>query len=312
MNYLSQGNLIVSNFSDDSISIVDVTIGKEVRRISLKTIGKFIPSQPLGPHHIALDSNLKYLYVVNSFDNSLSKIDLIKEEIINTVMVGSCPSQVILCKKYGCIYVANSDSNSITVLDLNELSIQLQIPTDEMPHGMAMTKDQERIFVANREEKTLTEICTSLNEKKETHRVACNPWHLRLSGDGDLLFVVNYSHQEGEQGKVEIYDIHGMELVDEITLGKMPVEVASDWGNEHLYVTDSDLDQLYVYSLKEKRLLKSIKLNKMPHGIEIDYNKNLLFVSSIQNNVIDIVSCRSKRVIRSIEVGKEPTSVVII
>ncbi len=312
MNYLSQGNLIISNFSDDSISIVDTTIGKEVKRISLNRIGQFIPTQHLGPHHIAVDTNLKYLYVVNSFNNSLSKIDLIKEEIIDTVLVGSCPSQIILCKKYNYIYVANSDSNSITVLDLNNLAILLQIPTDNMPHGMVMTKDQERILVANRDTKTITEILTKVNEKKQCYPVNCNPWHLRLSGDGTLLFVVHYNYHYDGKGIVEIYNINEMTLIEKIVLGKMLVEVTSDWKNENLYLTDSDLNQLYFYNLKEKRLTKTIKVNRMPHGIEIDYNKKLLFISSLQNNVIDVINYRNYNLIKSIPVGKEPTSIVVM
>ena len=312
MNYLSQGNLIISNFSDDSISIVDVTMGVELKRISLNSIGQFIPSQRLGPHHIAFDSNLKFLYVVNSFDNSLSKVDLIKEEIIDTVSVGSCPSQIILCKKYSYIYVANSDSNSITVLDFNNLDTLLQIPTDEMPHGMVLTEDQERLLVANRDTKTLTEIVTRINEKQKSYSISCSPWHMKLSSDGNLLFVVHYNYQYDGKGIIEVRDINKMKLLDTIVIGKMPVEVISDLKNETLYITDSDLNQLYIYNLRDKKLVKTIKVNQMPHGIEIDNLKKLLFISSIQNNVIDIVNCRNNKLIKSIAVGKEPTSIIVI
>ncbi|KAB3535380.1 YncE family protein [Alkaliphilus pronyensis] len=312
MNDLSLGNLIVANFFDDSISIVDPIKGKEQRRISLNQYGKVYPLERLGPHHIAVDRCLKYLYVPNNFNNSLKIIDLITGAPKEILYVGSCPSQVILCRKYNYIYVANSDSNSVTAIHLDTLKVALQIPTGEHPHGMVMTTDQERIFVANQGSGTITEITTKNNEKKKCHSLDGNPWHLKLSYNGKHLYAVHYSHLYERKGKIFIFDVDEMKLIKTINIGKMPVEVVADKNNQTLYISDSDMDILHIYSLEKDREEGRIKLGKMPHGVEINYDKDEVYVTSIHENLLHVIDTVSKRIVKSISVGKEPTSILVL
>lgn len=312
MGYLAKGNLVISNFSDDTISIVNGMQGKEVKKILLNKPRELFPPEPLGPHHIALDHNRKYLYVTNSHHNSLSKIDLIEEKNVESTFVGSCPSQVVLCKKYRTLYVANSDSNSITVLDLNTLETLLHIPTDAMPHGMVLTRDQERLVIANRDAKTLTLVATATNQKLSTIPVPSHPWHLQISTKGDIIFVANYSHLNGAKGKIECYASDTMAHLETITLGSMPVELIEEGDTGLLYVTDSDLALVYIYHLAEKRVVKAIEVNPMPHGVAMDSERKLLYITSVQGNQVDVIDCRKHHLMKSIPVGKEPTSIVVI
>ena len=107
--------------------------GKEIQRIKLYNNGHHSSSSQFGPYHIALDSKKKLLYVPNSWHNSISIIDLVSVKMLDTVFVGSCPSQIVLCHKYKYIYVANTDSNSVSVLSMDKLNVILQISTGEMP-----------------------------------------------------------------------------------------------------------------------------------------------------------------------------------
>ncbi|SCY69683.1 YVTN family beta-propeller repeat protein [Alkaliphilus peptidifermentans] len=312
MKDLSQGNLIVSNFFDDSISIVDPVQGKELRRIYLHQKDKAHPPERLGPHHIAIDRRLKNLFVPNTYHSSLEIIDLLTGKAKEVISVGSFPSQVIICKKYNYAYVANSDSNSVSVINMDTLSVALQIPTGELPHGMVMTTDEERIFVANQGARTITEIITSTNEKKKCHIVNGNPWHLKLSYDGNYLYAVHYSHLYDRKGKIYIYSIKEMELLRTLHIGKMPVEVVGDKTNETLYISDSDMNSLHIYSLKNDTMEDSINLSKMPHGVEINHEKNEIYVTGLHDNILHVIDIGKKALVKSIPVGQEPTSIVIL
>lgn len=310
MKCLSNDTLIISNFSDDSISVIDLARGSEIQKIKLCYNEQIFSSLQFGPHHIAFDEKSKLLYVPNSSHNSVSVVDLINEKVIDTIFVGSCPSQVILCHKYNHIYVANTDSNSISILNIDNLKLIIQLPTGEMPHGMAMTKDQERVFIGNYGSGEITEIATKTNEKIKSHKIQCNPWHLRIDNSGELLFAVNYSDQFKRRGKIVIYETETMEEVRRINIGKMPVEAISDKANKYLYITDSDMDCVHVYDLKTDRYSGMIKVNPMPHGIELDNENGRLFVTSIQENIVDVINVHRGEVIQSILVGREPTSIV--
>jgi len=310
MKCLYNDTLIVSNFSDDSISVIDLVGGSEIQKIKLCYSAQSSLSSQFGPHHIAFDEMRKHLYVPNSWHNSVSVLDLINEKIIDTIFVGSCPSQVVLCHKYNHIYVANTDSNSVSILNIDNFKLIVQVPTGEMPHGMAMTKDQERVFIGNYGSREITEISTKTNEKVKNHKVNCNPWHLRIDDSGELLFAVNYSDQFNGKGKVVIYETKTLKEIKKISIGKMPVEAISDKTNEYLYVTDSDMNCVHIYDLKNSRYSGMIKVNSMPHGIELDNEKRRLFVTSIHKNVVDVINVDTREVVQSILVGKEPTSII--
>jgi len=310
MKCLYNDTLIISNFSDDSISVIDLVGGSEIQKIKLCYSGQSSLSSQFGPHHIALDKERKHLYVPNSWHNSVSVLDLVNEKIIDTIFVGSCPSQVVLCHKYNHIYVANTDSNSVSILNMDTLKLIIQIPTGEMPHGMAMTKDQERVFVGNYGSREITEISTKTNEKVRNHKVNCNPWHLRIDDSGELLFAVNYSDQFNRKGKIVIYETKTLKEIQKINIGKMPVESISDKNNEYLYITDSDVDCVHIYDLKKSIYSGMIKVSSTPHGIELDNEKGRLFVTSIQENVVDVINIYTREVVQNILVGKEPTSII--
>ncbi len=310
MKCLTDNTLIVSNFFEDSISIVNLVQGKEIKKIKLCDSGHHFSSPQFGPHHMALCYERKLLYVPNSWNNSISIIDLVKIRVIDTVYVGSCPSQVILCPKYGHIYVANTDSNSISILDMDKLNLIVQLPTGEMPHGMAMTDDKEKIFVGSYGSGEITEILTKTNEKVKDHKVQCNPWHLGIDSSGKFIYVVNYNNQFNRNGKIFIYGTDTLTEKNRIHIGKMPIEAISDNKNQYLYVTDFDRDCVHIYDLKNNRYDDRIKVNPMPHGIELDSKKGRLFVTSMGKNTVDIIDIYKKKMIQSILVGKEPTSVV--
>lgn len=310
MKCLTDNTLIVSNFFEDSISIIDLVQGKEIQKIKLYDNGHYSSSSQFGPYHIALDNKEKLLYVPNSWHNSISIIDLVSVKMLDTVFVGSCPSQVVLCHKYKCIYVANTDSNSVSVLSMDKLNVILQISTGEMPRGMAMTNDEERIFVGNYGSGEIMEILTKTNEKAKNHKVECNPWHLRIDNGGELLYVVNYNNQFNRNGKICVYEVNTLKEKKRIYIGRTPIETISDSKNQYLYVTDFEMGCVHIYDLKNNKYSDYIKVNIMPYGIELDSKKGRLFVTSIGRNTVDIIDICKKTVIQRIPVGKEPTSII--
>lgn len=310
MKCLTDNILIVSNFFEDSISIIDLIQGKEVQKIKLYGNGHHFSSSQFGPYHIALDNRKNFLYVPNSWHNSISIIDLVSVKILDTVFVGSCPSQVVLCHKYKCIYVANTDSNSVSVLSMDKMSVILQLPTGEMPRSMAMTNDEEKIFVGNYGSGEITEILTKSNKKIKNHKVDCNPWHLRIDDSSELLYAVNYNNRSGDSGKVCIYETDTLKEIKRIHVGRTPIETISDNKNQYLYITDFDMDCVHIYDLKNHRYSDCIKVSVMPYGIELDNKDGRLFVTSVGRNTVDIIDIYKKTVVRSIPVGKEPTGII--
>ena len=102
----------------------DVLIVVDVRSLTIRS------RIPVGdnPNDMALTKNGKTLFVANSNDNSVSVIDLSRQEVSGVIQAslypdsppGSTTNSVALGNNDKTLYIANADNNCIAVFDLSE------------------------------------------------------------------------------------------------------------------------------------------------------------------------------------------------
>ena len=107
---LGYTRILVSNSAEDSLSLTDIKEKTLVQRIFLPLEKK----KKLGPSDIAIDEEI-CLYIVNSYDDSIIKFDLLNLTTVDLIKVGRYPICIRIFKEK--IYVVNCDSNSISVID---------------------------------------------------------------------------------------------------------------------------------------------------------------------------------------------------
>jgi YVTN family beta-propeller protein len=73
------------------------------------------------PLAAALDASAGRLYVVNSFDDSLSVIDTATNQLLATVPAGRKPWDVTLSDDGSLVYVADSGSSEVRVLPAKDI-----------------------------------------------------------------------------------------------------------------------------------------------------------------------------------------------
>ncbi len=146
--------------------------------------------------------------------------------------------------------------------------------------------------------------------KIKNHNVNCNPWHLELDSDGELLYVINYNNRSDKNGKIYIYEINTLSAIKNIHIGQTPIKAICDGKNQNIYVTDFDMDCVHIYNLKDNKYNGHIEVNSMPYGIESDDEKGMLFVTSVGQNTVDVVDIHKKTMVQSIPVGREPTGII--
>lgn len=138
--YESGKKAFVSNMGDDSISVIDVELGKEVKRISLENT----------PIKIKLSRNGHYLYVCMSYlgydkDGYIGIISLDSLDLVYKIRVGFSP--VDLFEENDYLYVSNFCGKSISIVNLNNLKEEKRIDISGMPRGII--KFNEKIFVSD-------------------------------------------------------------------------------------------------------------------------------------------------------------------
>jgi YVTN family beta-propeller protein len=140
--------LYVSNWSSDSISVIDVAKGKVVATI------------PTGhnPNDLELGSDGR-LYVSNGNENTVTVIDTRKRQAIETINVGptarapqgSTPNAVALDRKNNILFVANADNNCIAVVNVQkpaESQVLGFMPSGWYPSALLLNSRQE-LYVGN-------------------------------------------------------------------------------------------------------------------------------------------------------------------
>ena len=106
--------LLVTNTYDDTISVIDPTTEKEVRKIDLalpiSVPDQLTPAYGAGPNSIAVDATNNIAYVALYNANSVAVVDLTEaaaSPIIGLIPVGYAPASVVLDSANNTLLVAN-------------------------------------------------------------------------------------------------------------------------------------------------------------------------------------------------------------
>ncbi len=140
--------LYVSNWSSDSISIIDTAAGKVTATV------------PTGhnPNDMKLGADGR-LYVSNGNENTVTVIDTKKQQAIETINVGptarapqgSTPNALALDRKNNMLFVANADNNCVAVVNVQkpaESQVLGFIPSGWYPTALLLTSKLD-LYIGN-------------------------------------------------------------------------------------------------------------------------------------------------------------------
>ncbi|MBO0722760.1 MAG: bifunctional YncE family protein/alkaline phosphatase family protein, partial [Blastocatellia bacterium] len=139
--------LAVSNWGDQSVSLLDPKTLKETKRIKVGS----------HPNDLAFAKDGR-LFVANAGSNSISVIhgdkvvETIKTSFNPKALVGATPASLALTNDGKRLYVANADNNDIAVIDIanaHESAVLGFIPTTWYPSAVAVSPDGQKIFVGS-------------------------------------------------------------------------------------------------------------------------------------------------------------------
>ncbi len=138
--------LAVSNWGDESVSLLDARTLKESAKIKVGS----------HPNDLVFGKDGR-LFVVNAGSNSVSVIrgdkviETVKTSFDPKALVGSTPSALAITADGKRLYVANADNNDVAVIDTantRESQVLGFIPTGWYPSAIAVSNDGKKLFVA--------------------------------------------------------------------------------------------------------------------------------------------------------------------
>lgn len=174
-------SLLVSNWCDQSLSVVDTETGQETEQIPLNSMPRGIEVLPDGdtayvtamyanevykvdletgeselafttgerPRHLVLSEDGEHLYLTVAGANQLLKVEAESGEIVDEVTTGLEPRSMDISADGTALYVVNYDENTVSKYDAETLEELQREPTGGLPVGVTYDTATNTVWVAN-------------------------------------------------------------------------------------------------------------------------------------------------------------------
>lgn len=187
-----ESRLLVTNWCDFDLSVVDTETGEEEMRVPLS-------SQPRG---IAAMPDNETVYVTAMYANELWEVDLESGEGEVIYSEGLFPRHLVLSPEADVLYVTFSHSDLLVAFDTETNEVIKSTQTGREPRTMDISEDGTALYVVNYHENTVSKFdAESLEEidreSTDTHPIGVT--YDRMSGS---VWVASYN------GLLNIFDDH--------------------------------------------------------------------------------------------------------
>lgn len=308
---LGYNKILIANTGDDSLTLVypnNIPMNKTFKITDLITNNNlsFINNGKLGPYDMNVGKG-GYIYITNSYDNSLMKIDLEEEKVLDLIKTGKNPTCLKVFK--GRIYIINSDSNSLSIIDEETFSLLECISLGENPTDIQIDEKREKIFIANRDCHKINIL--DLNNDKISSMVL-NTLPIKIIMEDNRLFVLSFINNGVKNySNLSEIKIQDYKIIMSINLKGVFTHFIKIKGKEIFYLTNIEDECIYRISNNEKTKWKKIFIGGMPNNIVWD-GKSKIYVTNTSTKDLIIIDEKGQSIINNIRVGNEPYGILLL
>lgn len=293
------GELFICNTSSNYISKINTKLLKEELRIKLVCDN----NEKIGPHGISRYND--NLLVANTYNNSLSIINIKKNTEIERYFIGMNCSDVVAAGNFA--YILCSELNNVTVFDLIERKVVEVIPCGNMPYSIDINKQHKLLIISNFCNDSLTLINYDKNELIENIRVGEYPSKAMFTVDGRYVLVCESFIGSDFRGSIGIISMKTRKIINRVAVGNAPVDM---FVNENeCCVSNFGEGSVSIIDINNFKEIKRINTGGMPRGLVKEENN--IFVGDNYNNLLIKINVNSG-IINNIPIGKEPTGMILI
>ena len=205
----SPRTLVVTNWGDDTVSLVNIDDGHEMAVID---VGQ-------KPYDVKIHPNRRFAYVTNSGLSSISVIDLQAGLEDSRIDVGRAPRDIAVSEDGSRAVVANAGDNSISVVDLGLAREVYRVDVGAIPYGVALLRDDTVALVSNWGENTLSVVTLEATAGEVTDVIEVNslPYTVVTVPGRPIALVTSFG-----SNCVDVIDLDTMTLRRTIGVGRSP------------------------------------------------------------------------------------------
>ena len=209
---LASGNILVTNFSGDSVSVIDPATLEVVREVDSEAAT-----------HFALSPDGQTTYFSNWNDDTVSVMAAGVDAVVAMIDTGSRPNHLTFSRDGDFVYVTNYKGDSVTVIDHKARRAIAEIPVGKRPMSPIATANL--LYVANIESGTISVIDLEKNQVVTEITTGGNPQHMAIMGN--WLYVTNPDLEQ-----IQVIDLSQQRVVGEIVTGPSPQQISPRYLSE--------------------------------------------------------------------------------
>jgi YVTN family beta-propeller protein len=183
--------IFASNFTRDSVQLVDVKTKRVTREINVG----------IHPKILVLSRDGKTLYAANWNGNSVTEVDVARGAVIRTLPAGVHPRGMALAQN-GTLYVANFDGATIDVFKGPDHGQTYRLAACAIPRHLALSPDEKTLYVSCYHDSQLWALDVATERFVHVVNVGKNPKSIEVSRDGRYVYSADY----GPSNSVSVVD----------------------------------------------------------------------------------------------------------
>ena len=265
----------IGNLEDGSVSVIDLALNKEIKRI---------PGFH-EPHGITFTDDGSKVYVGNLGAHRVDVIDARKHEVIKQLAIGDVyqvaskdPAKYLsdikgivnptISPDQKYVYAADGDSNIVAVIDAKKDSVVKTIPVGETPWRAYASPDNKWMLVPNNGDGTVSVIDTKTQSVKTTFPAGGTMTGINYVQGGKKAYVIATTDTEGV---LYVYDLEKMKEKGTIVIGKgLRLETASSSvDGKRMYLASSTDNSIYVVDGDTDKVTRISNVGVTPWGTSI-------------------------------------------
>lgn len=298
----AQATLLIGNKGEDTLSLVDLPTGRELRRVPTGRMPHEIAPSPRGdqaavvayggrtidvfdvatarrvrtidlgenarPHGLLWLPDGRIVATAEGRDALMLVDPSATPARVTAIPTGAKGSHMVAVSPDGTrAYVANMGSGGVGVFDLAAARKLRDIPAGEQPEGLALTPDGRRLWVADREGDTVRVFDTATFREVARAPTARTPIRVAITPDGAYAVTSNFG-----AGTLGVYDAATARLVRSISVGRpgsQQVTLLFSKDGERLYVAETGVDRVAEVDFATGRVLRRLPAGRNGDGLGI-------------------------------------------
>ncbi|RMI35500.1 serine/threonine-protein kinase [Nocardia stercoris] len=245
-----------------------------------------VPVAP-SPTAAAFDVERRTLYVTDSRRNSVSLVDVTRDQVVGTVAVGANPCGLALDAAAHTLYTANVDDQTVSAIDTGTRAVT-SIQVGKVTARVAVDESTHTVFASNPNDNTVTVIDGTTAKVVDTVAVPAFPWSLAVDSSSHRLYVA-----AAQANQVAVVDTATHSVVAKIRTTPNPGRFAIDAAMHTAYLTHEDANLVSVIDLATQQVTDTIPVGAKPIGIALDAAAHSVYVSNLNGGTISVIDTRS-------------------